>query len=87
MCLAASPGEDVVFKSEKEPHDTSSEEEFSPQEVFVDWMVSLRRNQQQMLPVILMEHFRNRLNLNAKEAANEAGSITWDVTQGCRMGP
>ena len=75
MRLAVSPREDVVFESEEEPHDTSSDEEFSPQEVFDDWMVSLRHDQRQMLSVILMEHFRNRLNFSAKAAATEAGSI------------
>ena len=59
MRLAVSPREDVVFESEEELHDTLSDEEFSPQEEFDDWIVSLRRKQRQMLSVIFMEHFRN----------------------------
>ena len=75
MRLAVSPREDVVFESEEELHDTLSHEEFSPQEEFDDWMVSLRRDQRQMLSVKFMEHFRNQLNFGAKAAATEAGSI------------
>jgi hypothetical protein len=48
---------DFDYRSEEEPHDSSSDDEFSPQEIFDDWMVSLRRDQRQMLSVILMENF------------------------------
>ena len=38
-------------------------------------MVSLRRDQRQMLAVILMESFKQRQKINVKDAAQEAGSI------------
>jgi hypothetical protein len=66
---------DFDYRSEEEPHDSSADYDFSPQEVFDDWMVSLWRDQRQMLSVILVENFRNRLNLNVKQAATEAGSV------------
>ena len=68
---------DFHYRSDEELglNGISSDEEFSPQDIFDDWMVSLRRDQRQMLAVILMEHFRNRMKLNAKDAATEAGSV------------
>ena len=43
--------------------------------MFDEWMVSLRLDQRKMLAVILMETFKNRWQLNAKDAATEAGSV------------
>ena len=43
--------------------------------MFDEWMVSLRLDQRKMLAVILMETFKNRWELNAKDAATEAGSV------------
>ena len=72
-CKNATRDQDFGHRSEEEPlSDTSSKDDNSPQEIFDDWMVSLRRDQRQMLSVILMEH---RLNLNVKQAATEAGSV------------
>ena len=68
---------DFGYRSEEEPdaNDTSTDEEFSPQELFDDWMVSLRLDQRKMLSVIAMEHFKSRMHLNVKDAATEAGCI------------
>ena len=63
---------DFDYRSEEEPNDSSSDDQFSLQEVFDDWMVSLRHDQRQ---VILMENIRNRSNMNVKQAATEAGSV------------
>ena len=67
---------DFSYHSDKEPEPdyASSDEEFSPQDFF-DWMVSLRLDQRKMLGVILMENFKTRMKLNAKDAATEAGSV------------
>ena len=72
-CDSATMGTPTNVESEQD--NTSSDEEFSSQEVFDDWMVSLRRDQRRILAVIIIEHFKNRLNLNVKAAATEAESI------------
>ena len=68
---------DFAYRSEEEPEhdDDSSHEEFAPQELFNDWMLSLRLDQRKMLSVILMETFKSRIKMNAKDAATEAGSV------------
>ena len=43
--------------------------EFSPQDILDYWMVSLERNQRQMLAVMMTEHFKHTLNLSVKQAA------------------
>ena len=68
---------DFGYRSDEEPDEnrSSSEEEFNSQEIFDDWMVSLRLDQRKMLAVILMESFKGRQKMNVKDAAQEAGSI------------
>ena len=66
--------------SEEEPGDSSSDsissaEGFEPQEVFDEWMTSLRLEQRKMLAVILMESFKQRQKMKVRDAAREAGSI------------
>ena len=70
---------DNVYHSDEDPeqNEESSYDEFSPQEIFDDWMVSLRLDQRKMLSVILMETFKNRMKLNTKDAATEAGLGRW----------
>jgi hypothetical protein len=56
---------DFAYRSEEEPeHD--GDEEFAPQELFDDWMLSLRLDQRMMLSVILMETF-NEPNKNERQ--------------------
>ena len=45
------------------------------QEIFDDWMVSLRLDQRWMLVVILMESFKCRQRMNVKDATQKAGLI------------
>ena len=71
---ASSRAPDLMYLSEEETS-SSSNEVFSAQELFDDWMVSLRLDQRKMLAVILMETFKNRMKLTAKDAAMEAGSV------------
>ena len=66
--------------SENSDHEDSDEDgsEFNDsvaQEIFDDWMVSLRLDQRRMLAVILMESFKTRQGMTVKDAATEAGSI------------
>ena len=69
-------GGDVgTFYQSDEESDSSSNDEFAPQDMFDEWMVLLRLDQRKMLAVILMETFKNRWQLNAKDAATEAGSV------------
>ena len=49
--------------------------EFSPQDILDYWMVSLERNQRQMLAVIMTEHFKHTLNLSVKQAVTETGLV------------
>ena len=68
---------DFAYQSKEEPEhdDDSSHEEFAPQELFDDWMVSLRLDQRKMLSVILMETFKSRMKMSAKDAATDSGSV------------
>ena len=66
-----------VDRSEEEHDDgsSSSDEEFDPQDIFDEWMVSLRLDQRQMLAVLLMESFKQRQKMRVTDAARESGSI------------
>ena len=68
---------DHVYRSDEdyEQNEESSDDEFSPQDIFDDWMVSLRLDQRKMLSVILMETFKNWMRLNVMYAATEVGSV------------
>ena len=64
--------------SEGEVSEGEEEEEFDQQraqEIFDDWMVSLRLDQRRMLAVIVMKSFKCRQRMNVKDAAQEAGLI------------
>ena len=50
-------------------------DQLKAQELFDEWMVTLRLEQRRMLGVILMESFKQRQGMNVKDAAQEAGSI------------
>ena len=66
-----SENSDGVSESEEE----AELDQQKAQELFDDWMVSLRLDQHQMLGVILMESFKCRQGINVKDAAQEADSI------------
>ena len=67
--------------NENSDHGSSESEEEAEfddaraQEIFDNWILSLRLDQRQMLAVILMESFKNRQGMKVKDAAQEAGSI------------
>ena len=68
----------ISENSDHEGSDSEEEAEFTQekaQEIFDEWMVSMRLDQRRMLAVILIESFKTRQRMNVKEAAQEAGSI------------
>ena len=77
---AGETGEDH-YESESENERTLSSDEGeeltdeTAQAVFDDWMVCLPAIQRKTLAVLLMHSFKVRQNMNAKDAAREAGSI------------
>ena len=71
-------GRMISENSDNDSSDSEEDEEFSgerAQEIFDEWILSLRLDQRRMLSVILMESFKNRQNMNTKDAAQESGSI------------
>ena len=76
----AAMDQDVLISENSDSISESKEEEAEldqqkAQELFDDWMASLRLDQRRMLGVISMESFKCRQGMNVKDAAQEAGSI------------
>ena len=72
--------QDGLISENSDDDGSESEEEAQfdderAQEIFDEWMVSLRLDQHRMLAVILMESFKNRQGMKVKDSAQEAGSI------------
>ena len=76
--------------SENSHHDRSKSEEeaefndMRAQEIFDDWIVSLRLNQCQMLAIISMESFKNQQGMKVKDATKEAGSTSLTIKDTCQ---
>ena len=63
----------LIHLSEEETSSFSNEA-FSGQKLFDDWMVSLCLYHRKMLAVILIETFKNRMKLTVKDDAMQVGS-------------